>query len=52
VSEVSRGILGEEIKEGIVRAAHCRFHSAFEKIREPEGYYDAVSIMHPACPCY
>ena len=42
MSEVSRRILEGEIKQGIVRAAHFRLQSAFEKIREVEGYYDSV----------
>ncbi len=47
MSEVSRGILEEQIKQGIVRAAHCRFQSEFKKIRELEGYYDSVRIKWP-----
>jgi hypothetical protein len=47
VSEVSRGILEEEIKQGIVSAAHRRFQSEFEKIRGPEGYYDSARYYAP-----
>jgi hypothetical protein len=42
VSEVSGGILEEEVKQGILRGAHCRFQTPFDKIREPEGCYDSV----------
>ncbi len=44
MSGVSRRILKGEIKQGIVRADHCRFQSELDEIRRLEGYYDSVGL--------